>query len=91
MATIWDDTGYPMATSAVPRRVVVLRGRWRAKRQNCPETNRGSDSTDQGLKTAQEPTGFHGDVSGSPSETINYDHYGAVMAERRRREAGGGE
>lgn len=27
------------------------------------------------------------DVNGSPRESIDYDHYGAVMAERRKREA----
>jgi len=29
------------------------------------------------------------DVSGNPRESIDFDHYGAVMAERRKREAEG--
>ena len=33
MSIIWDDNGHPFATDQLPRRIVVLRGRWKGKRK----------------------------------------------------------
>lgn len=71
---------YPMGDAdAVPRRL-ILAGKKEGGRLKAELIR---------LSGIAERKRSHTDASGSPSESVNWDHYGDVMAERRRREAEG--
>jgi hypothetical protein len=73
------DEGYPMSTDRCPRRLIAS---GKGKRQEIRE---------QLVRLQEQANRKRGvtDVSGNPRESIDFDHYGAVMAERRKREAEG--
>ena len=73
---------YPF-DSRVPRRVLV------AEAGSVSQVRERLEQLAE--QAARKRETFHSDAIGSPRESINFGHYGAVMAERRRREATEGE
>lgn len=70
-------SNYPFDPRVPARRVVVVgkteKGRLKAKLVQ--------------LRELADRKRFRGDAEGSPSQSFNWEHYGLVMAERRKREA----
>lgn len=74
---------YPF-DSRVPKRTYIVAEAGRVSQVREQVRERLEQLAEQAARKRET---FHPDVSGSPRETIDYDLYGEIMAERRKREA----